>query len=62
MCYRRRHQSSSRAGGSTTRTVTVGSHFVEAAAYYVTTGQRAYTWGPTTITVPAAGFTYLFYC
>jgi len=51
-----------KAGSSTTQTVTVGQHFVEAHTYFVATGARAGSSGPTMIDVPKAGFTYLFYC
>ena len=49
------------SGGSHAQTVTIGTHFVEAAAYYPS-GAVAFKWGPEIVNVPAAGFSELFYC
>jgi len=50
------------AGSSWTGTVSVGSHNIEAAAYYFSTGAPQRHWGPKSVNVPAAGYTELFYC
>lgn len=49
------------AGGSYAQTVSIGQHNVEATAYYAN-GVQGTHWGPYSVSVPAAGFTELFYC
>ena len=49
------------AGGTFTMTVTIGTHIVEATAYY-SNGVQGEHWGPWSVSVPAAGYTQLFYC
>jgi hypothetical protein len=49
------------AGSQYNGEVTVGSHLVEATAYYLN-GVQANHWGPKSVWVPVAGFTEVFYC
>ena len=49
------------SGSSYGKTVDIGSHNVEAAAY-TTSGQLGRHWGPATVSVPSGGYTELFYC
>ena len=39
-----------------------GSHNVEAASYYVLNGAVQRHWGPASVSIPANGYTELFYC
>jgi hypothetical protein len=48
-------------GSAYTQSVNIGTHTVEAAAYY-SNGVQGYHWGPYSVSVPAAGYNELFYC
>jgi hypothetical protein len=50
------------SGSSDTKTVSIGQHFVEGAAYYLGTHIVQRQWPPQSVNVPAAGFTELLYC
>jgi hypothetical protein len=48
-------------GGELWQVVSIGTHSIEAAAYY-SNGVQGYHWGPYSVYVPAIGYSELFYC